>query len=746
MCIVAPSKTRAARSSRGAGGSPPRARPASDSRTSDSRADGRTLIPEPPVRCRVRAASWHAPVYGGRPRDGPRGRGRGRRALEYNRRALMGMLAERTREATLVCLLFVLLTLVLAAPLSLSPATQALPLSADTRLFLWTISWDVEALLHHPLSLFDANIFFPEPRTLAYSEHILGSAVLGAPALLATGNPVLALNVIVLLSCVLCGLGAYVLARELGASVPAALVAGVVFAFGPPRFVRLAQVHLATVQWIPFGLAFLHRYARGARRADLLAAVAFFTLQALTSGHGGLFMALALGALVLYLWALGRLPGVRRVLGDLGRRRGAPPRRQRDLPRPLPAGAARRGAAPHARRRLRLGPQRRELPRRPHPRPAVAAVARSRPAREGGGGEGLSLPRVDHPGPRRGRGLRARPGGGRPGDDGGHAIALAAVAQGPRRGARPRRRGGAHDPRVGRHRLEDRLAEPDRADRRPGLRAPRRPGRGPTPPGAAAALRLRTGVAAGPGRVPPNGRGPRGPRRRLLRRPRASLALGLPRPRLRPLHDALPAPARLRPHPRALAALRPHPAGPRRARGEGPRPADRAPRGTAPGRRGRGRGRAAHRRARRVPARDATLRPGPARHRPRARGAAAAVHGRGAPGGRPRERHAVGSPALALHAPLDGPLAADGERLQRDHPAAPRAALPDPDRLPRHGQPPRAGGPRRALRRRPPRVLHRRRSGRASWSGPRPSRTVSAWRRRRATAGSTLSSRARPRP
>jgi hypothetical protein len=230
----------------------------------------------------------------------------------------MGMLARRTREVGLVCLVFALLTLVLAAPLSLSPATHALPLSADTRLFLWTISWDVEALLHHPLSLFDANIFFPEPRTLAYSEHILGSAVLGAPALLATGNPVLALNVIVLLSCVLCGLGAYVLARELGASVPAALAAGVIFGFGPPRFVRLAQVHLATVQWIPLGLAFLHRYARGARRGDLIAAAAFFTLQALTSGHGGLFMALALGTLVVYLWAFGRLPGIRRILGDLG--------------------------------------------------------------------------------------------------------------------------------------------------------------------------------------------------------------------------------------------------------------------------------------------------------------------------------------------------------------------------------------------------------------------------------------------
>ena len=57
----------------------------------------------------------------------------------------------------------------------LSPAerTRALALSADTRLFLWTISWDVHALLHHPLSLFDANIFHPERLTLTYSDPVI---------------------------------------------------------------------------------------------------------------------------------------------------------------------------------------------------------------------------------------------------------------------------------------------------------------------------------------------------------------------------------------------------------------------------------------------------------------------------------------------------------------------------------------------------------------------------------------------
>jgi hypothetical protein len=224
----------------------------------------------------------------------------------------------RWRELGLVGLLFVLLTLVLAAPLTLSPATTALPLSADTRLFLWTISWDVHALLHQPLSIFDANIFFPEPRTLAYSEHLIGSAILGAPALLATGNPVLALNVIVLLSCVLSGLGAWYLARRLNVSALAALAAGVVFAFGPARFVRLAQVHVAVVQWIPFALAFMHLYARHRRRRDLVLVAVFFTIQSLSSGHGGLFLLLALGALILYLWTFGRLPGPVRMLKDLG--------------------------------------------------------------------------------------------------------------------------------------------------------------------------------------------------------------------------------------------------------------------------------------------------------------------------------------------------------------------------------------------------------------------------------------------
>ncbi len=87
----------------------------------------------------------------------------------------------------------------------------ALDLGPDTRLFLWTLGWDVHAFSTAPLDIFDANIFHPEPRTLAYSEHQIGSALFAAPLVWGTGNLVLAMNAVLLLSCFLSGWFAYVL-------------------------------------------------------------------------------------------------------------------------------------------------------------------------------------------------------------------------------------------------------------------------------------------------------------------------------------------------------------------------------------------------------------------------------------------------------------------------------------------------------------------------------------------------------
>ena len=189
-------------------------------------------------------------------------------------------------------------------PLSFKPGSSVVSDDPDGHLFIWTLAWDTHAFTHRPLSIFDANIFYPERRTLAYSENLLGAAIFAAPVIWITDNPVLAMNIVALLSCVLCGLGAYVLAQRLGLGTPAAILCGLIFAFSPARFFRLSQIHLTTVQWMPFALAALHAYFNGAGRRQLWFAALFVMLQVTSAGHGAVFIAIACAGYI--LWQLVR--------------------------------------------------------------------------------------------------------------------------------------------------------------------------------------------------------------------------------------------------------------------------------------------------------------------------------------------------------------------------------------------------------------------------------------------------------
>jgi hypothetical protein len=189
--------------------------------------------------------------------------------------------------------LYTALTIVIAYPLSLHPASLVLSDSADTDLVVWLLSWDVHAFLHRPWTIFDANTFAPLHHTLAFSENLIGSALVAAPIVWITGNVVLSMNLVALFSCVACGSGCYLLARRSGVAEEGALFAGLVFAFAPPRFLRLDQLFLATIAWVPFALAYLQTYFDRGRPRDLRIAAAFFTLQVFTSGHGAVFLLVA---------------------------------------------------------------------------------------------------------------------------------------------------------------------------------------------------------------------------------------------------------------------------------------------------------------------------------------------------------------------------------------------------------------------------------------------------------------------
>jgi hypothetical protein len=212
---------------------------------------------------------------------------------------------------------YAVLLIAFTTPVSLDPGARRFAEGPDTRLYLWTLGWDLHALKTDPLRIFDANIFFPETKSLAYSEHLIGAAALALPLSFFTSNLDLILNFVLLLSTLLTALGCDFLARACGASPRGALLAGIAGGFSGARLTRLTQAHLATLHFVPWALGFALLYIREQRRRDLLACLALFTAQAITSGHGGLFLAFAL-AVVFAMALVARGIAIRTLVRDIG--------------------------------------------------------------------------------------------------------------------------------------------------------------------------------------------------------------------------------------------------------------------------------------------------------------------------------------------------------------------------------------------------------------------------------------------
>ena len=126
----------------------------------------------------------------------------------------------------------------------------------------YVFAWDAHALLHQPLHLFDANIFFPQRLTLAYSENVLGLAVFVAPLYWLTHNPVLIVNVATIALYAVGGYSTYLLVRELGSSRGPALVAGLAFMGAPYRVLVIQHLTVLATHLMPLAFLLLLRIER----------------------------------------------------------------------------------------------------------------------------------------------------------------------------------------------------------------------------------------------------------------------------------------------------------------------------------------------------------------------------------------------------------------------------------------------------------------------------------------------------
>jgi len=177
----------------------------------------------------------------------------------------------------------------------------------DSVFICWVLQWGVDHAMRFLggdfgafAGYFNANIFYPEPLALAYSEHFTAQVIQALPIYAITGNIVLCHNLLFLSSFVLSGLGAYLLVRNLTGSAWAGFVAGLFYAFAPYRNSQFSHLQVLSSQWMPFALYGLRRYFETRRLVPLVGASVALVAQNWSCGYFLLYFSPFVAAYALY--------------------------------------------------------------------------------------------------------------------------------------------------------------------------------------------------------------------------------------------------------------------------------------------------------------------------------------------------------------------------------------------------------------------------------------------------------------
>ncbi len=208
-----------------------------------------------------------------------------------------------------VFLLYTVLSVFFTWPLATSLAELA-PAHFDPPFTAWRLGW-IAHQIGEPGHFFDGNIFFPDRRTLAYSDAVLLQGIVGAPLVRLGLNPNGAANVLILVGLVTSAFFAYLLAARLSGHRGAAVVAGLVFAFSSYRRVHLQHLELQWAQWMPLAFWAWHRLLDTGRLRDGGLCSGAVLLQLLSSIYYAIFLAIGLAVVgtVTLIARRGRLAG-----------------------------------------------------------------------------------------------------------------------------------------------------------------------------------------------------------------------------------------------------------------------------------------------------------------------------------------------------------------------------------------------------------------------------------------------------
>jgi hypothetical protein len=187
------------------------------------------------------------------------------------------------RNAAGLVLLCVALAALHTWPLVLAPHRYSRIDNGDYQLNAWALSWVAHQVTRDPRHLFDGNIFWPERRTLAYSEAMIVQGLMAVPPRALGASPVLTFNLVMLAGFVLTGLAFGLLAWRWTGCWTAAYVTASAAAFNAHLFTRLAHVQAMHVEFVAVALLGMDMVFTRRRVRDAALLAAGYALQGLTS-------------------------------------------------------------------------------------------------------------------------------------------------------------------------------------------------------------------------------------------------------------------------------------------------------------------------------------------------------------------------------------------------------------------------------------------------------------------------------
>jgi hypothetical protein len=170
----------------------------------------------------------------------------------------------------------------------------------DPLLNTWILWWNS---LQVPFTdaYWNAPAFAPMPNALALSETLLGLTWLTTPMQWMGASPLVAYNVMFLLTPVLNGLSAYWLCLELTDRRDAAFIGALAFAFAPYHASQVSHLQMNAAFFMPIALVGLHRFWNTGAYRWLVLFSAATVINGFTSGYLLLYFDILLAIAIVWL-------------------------------------------------------------------------------------------------------------------------------------------------------------------------------------------------------------------------------------------------------------------------------------------------------------------------------------------------------------------------------------------------------------------------------------------------------------